>query len=115
MRVVIPDVGLSDDQALPGLDDFTPTPQQLSGGGTKKMNCEVGGEHRLLGADESGGGSPGSVVGEGRDHPGMDVSVLLPETGDDDQLCLEPVGTRSDQGDAQVGDKRRIGQHLLDL
>lgn len=47
------------------------------------MDCEVGGEHRLLGADESGRGSTRSVVGEGGDHPGVDVPVLLAEAGDD--------------------------------
>lgn len=115
MGLAVPNIRLSNDQPLPGLDDRTPTPQQLSRGRTKKMNCEVGGEYRLLGADKSGGGSTSSVVGEGRDYPGVDVSVLLPEPRDDNQLGFDPVGTHSDQGDTQVGDKRRIGQDLLDL
>ena len=115
MNPTIPDIGLGHDQSLPGLDDFTPTPQQLPRGGTEKMDREVGCENRLIRADQERGGSTGGVVGEGGYHPGVDVSVLLPETGDDVELGLQPVGARSDQGDSKVGDKRRIGQHLLDL
>jgi hypothetical protein len=79
------------------------------------MNCEVGRQHRLLGAHQCGRGTSGGMVGEGGNYAGVDIPVLLAETGDNCQLGFQPVRADSDQSDTQVRYERRIGQHLFDL
>lgn len=79
------------------------------------MDGEVGRQHRLTGAHQGGRGPPGGVVGEGGNHAGVDIPVLLTETGNNCHLGLEPVRADPDQPDSQVSDERGIGQHLLDL